>query len=276
MRKEGAVGRYKRATAPLDETARARLWDSAGGEPAEESPDSADELADLVDSFYDVEEDPEARDGRKRRSDGSRLRSWREEGLRGGDWWRSLEAVLAESEGDSMSGRIRATAEGAFEVVGSTKGAKRRVVSLLRKKGLDAGLCKSSWERADRVPGGYHEYIDVIARGGARYIVDINLAAEFEIARPTTDYVMLLRVLPTVFVGSRDLLERVVKLMCAAATESIRGAGMHVPPWRRREYVRAKWFSTYGRTAGGVLAEKGAVWVAGEEAGVSCWWWEAV
>ncbi|CAL9769402.1 unnamed protein product, partial [Musa acuminata subsp. burmannicoides] len=60
-------------------------------------------------------------------------------------------------------------------------------------------------ERADRVPGGYHEYIDVIARGGARYIVDINLAAEFEIARPTTDYVMLLRVLPAVFVGSRDL-----------------------------------------------------------------------
>ena len=135
--------RFSTFPSSLDETARARLWDSAGGEPAEESPDSADELADLVDSFYDVEEDPEARDGRKRRSNGSRLRSWREEGLRGGDWWRSLEAVLGESEGDSMSGRIRATAEGALEVVGSTKGAKRRVVSLLRKKGLDAG--ESLW-----------------------------------------------------------------------------------------------------------------------------------
>lgn len=52
--------------------------------------------------------------------------------------------VLAESKSDSMAGRIRATTEGAFEVVESTNGAKRRVVNLLRKKGLDDG--ESLWD----------------------------------------------------------------------------------------------------------------------------------
>ncbi|RWW62887.1 hypothetical protein BHE74_00029971 [Ensete ventricosum] len=56
--------------------------------------------------------------------------------------------------------------------------------------------------RADRDPGGYHEYIDVIARGNACSIVDINIVIEFEIAKPTTDYMTLLRVLSVVFIGS--------------------------------------------------------------------------
>lgn len=56
--------------------------------------------------------------------------------------------------------------------------------------------------RADRILDDYHEYINVIPRGDTHYIVDINLIAEFEILKSTTDYVMLLRVLPTMFVGS--------------------------------------------------------------------------
>ncbi|CAL9750725.1 unnamed protein product, partial [Musa acuminata subsp. burmannicoides] len=67
------------------------------------------------------------------------------------------------------------------------------------------GWMMSSWERAKRVPGDYHEYIDVIIRGDARYIMNNNLVVEFEITRPTIDYIMLLRVLPMVFVDSRDL-----------------------------------------------------------------------
>ncbi|RZS04920.1 hypothetical protein BHM03_00035363 [Ensete ventricosum] len=96
----------------LDKTARVPLWDLTGGESAEESPDFAIELVDLVDAFYD-------------RLDG---------------------------------------------------------VSV----------------RADRDPGGYHEYIDVIAKGNACSIVDINIVIEFEIAKPTTDYMTLLRVLSVV------------------------------------------------------------------------------
>ncbi|URE21888.1 Translation initiation factor eIF-2B [Musa troglodytarum] len=39
---------------------------------------------------------------------------------------------------------------------------------------------------------------------------------------------------------------------------------MHVPSWRWREYMHAKWFSSYGRTGGNMLTEEGAVWVVGE------------
>jgi len=34
-----------------------------------------------------------------------------------------------------------------------------------------------------------------------------------------------------------------------AAKQSLKKKGMHVPPWRRAEYVKAKWLSPYTRTA---------------------------
>ncbi|RRT52201.1 hypothetical protein B296_00034710 [Ensete ventricosum] len=91
--------------------------------------------------------------------------------------------------------------------------------------------------------------------------MDINLIAEFKITNPTTDYMMLLHVLPTVFVDNRDLFERVVKLMWAT-TKSMKGTGMHVPSWRQREYVRAKWFNSYGKIYADMPIEKGVAWVA--------------
>lgn len=111
-----------------------------------------------------------------------------------------------------------------------------------------SGLCKSSWEKAKGIPPGQYEYVDVIAGGGTRYVLEINLAGEFEIARPTSDYLTLLSPLPAVYVGRSEELKGIVKLMCAAAKESMRSSGMHVPPWRRGGYVRLKWFSSYTRT----------------------------
>ena len=97
----------------------------------------------------------------------------------------------------------------------------RRLVALAQGRASRVGeRLNGELVRADKVHGGYHEYIDVIARGDACYIVDINLVVEFKIPRPIIDYVIVLIVLPAVFVGSRDLLERVVKLMCAAIVES--------------------------------------------------------
>lgn len=74
--------------------------------------------------------------------------------------------------------------------------------------------------RPDRFPSSYNKYIDVIAKGDAYYIVEIKLAAKFEIARLTTNYMMLLHVLLVVFVDSRDLLEHIMKLMYVAIAES--------------------------------------------------------
>ncbi|XP_073106954.1 uncharacterized protein [Elaeis guineensis] len=238
--------RYRRATAPLDGTARARLWEGRLGESR--SPENSSELADLVDSFYDEE----VNDMDGERGDDSDTGSEEEE-VGNRKWRAMLEATLAKSEADSVADRIRVEAEGAVRAVGSdTDGLKGRVMSWLRERGFDAGLCKSSWERAQGVPPGQYEYIDVIAGGGTRYVLEINLAAEFEIARPTSDYLTRLSVLPAVYVGRPEVLKGIVKLMCAAAEESMRSAGMHVPPWRRGGYVQMKWFGSYARTTSGI------------------------
>ncbi|CAL9110786.1 unnamed protein product [Musa textilis] len=242
--------KYKRATAPLDETARARLWQEvSSGVSGESATSDAAELADLIDSFYDEEEidKRKGKHGMGSEKGGCLAR-------------RSLDAVLAESEADMVAHRIRVAAERGVSVVSPAgDGFKRRVMGWLRDEGFDAGLCKSSWERAERMQAGTHEYIDVIDRGGTRYILEIDLAAEFEIARPTEGYTALLRALPSVFVGRPGALESIVSLMCAAMEESIRSSGMHLPPWRRKEYVQAKWFSSYRRnSAAGGEADRGA------------------
>ncbi|CAL9107038.1 unnamed protein product [Musa acuminata var. zebrina] len=242
--------KYKRATAPLDETARARLWQEVSSCVSVESTTSdTAELADLINSFYNEEEIDERKGkyGMGSEKGGYLTR-------------RSLDSVLAESEADMVAHRIRVAAErGVSAVSPAGDGFKRRVMGWLRDKGFDAGLCKSSWERAERIQAGTHEYIDVIDRGGTRYILEIDLAAEFEIARPTQDYTALLRALPSVFVGRPGALESIVSHMCLAMEESIRSSGMHMPPWRRKEYVRAKWFSSFGRnSAAGGEADRGA------------------
>lgn len=121
--------------------------------------------------------------------------------------------------------------------------------------GAYAGLCRSSWERTSSVPApGTYEYVDVRTVGSSpwastssRYIVEVNVAAEFEIARPSAEYQDLLSSLPPVLVARPEALKELAAAMCAAAAESMRRAGMHVPPWRRAPYVQAKWSGQFER-----------------------------
>jgi uncharacterized protein (TIGR01615 family) len=94
--------------------------------------------------------------------------------------------------------------------------------------------------------------VDVVLSAGfttSRYIVEVNVAAEFETARPSAKYQELLLALPPVLVATPEKFKEVAAVMCAAAAESIRGAGMHLPPWRRARYVQAKWSGKYKRVA---------------------------
>ncbi|KAH1261458.1 hypothetical protein GmHk_02G004318 [Glycine max] len=113
--------------------------------------------------------------------------------------------------------------------------------------GYDASICKSRWEKSPSYPAGEYEYIDVMM-GKERILIDIDFRSEFEIARSTKAYKTILQNLPYIFVGTCERLQSIVALVSEAAKQSLKKKGMHVPPWRRAEYVKAKWLSPYTRT----------------------------
>ncbi|XP_015086482.1 uncharacterized protein LOC107029560 [Solanum pennellii] len=123
---------------------------------------------------------------------------------------------------------------------------RKMVVDGLLAMEYDASICESRWEKTPSTPAGAYEYIDVVTEG-ERLIVDIDFRSEFEIARSTRSYKCLLQVLPNIFVGKADRLQKIVHFLTEAAKLSLKKKGMPCPPWRKAEYVKAKWLSTYTR-----------------------------
>lgn len=111
-----------------------------------------------------------------------------------------------------------------------------------------AGLCKSRWEKSGRFPAGTYEYIDVNVRK-TRYIIEVLIAGEFEIARPTSRYATLLEMIPSILViKNPQVVKKIIRLMSVAMKESLKQANMLVAPWRRNGYLQAKYSSPYKRT----------------------------
>ncbi|XP_031279189.1 uncharacterized protein LOC116137647 [Pistacia vera] len=243
--------RFRRVAAAFDEVARARLCESSGSEHSPES--STTDLSDLVKSFLE-------RDGV---GGGYEEEDERDQAETGNFWCDSekietLEGIFGDKN-DCEKQRILAETEFACRLAGdwSSESFKRRLMTHLRDRGFDAGLCKSRWEKTGRYPAGSYEYVDVNINGASsRYIVEVNLAAEFEIARPTDGYMSLLGVFPPIFVGKPEELKQIVRLMSAAVKESMKSVDMHVPPWRRNGYLQSKWFGSYKRTTKAVSVTK--------------------
>lgn len=82
---------------------------------------------------------------------------------------------------------------------------------------------------------------------GERLLIDIDFRSEFEVARSTGTYKAILQSLPYIFVGKTDRLGQIVSIVAEAAKQSLKKKGMHFPPWRKAEYMRAKWLSPYTR-----------------------------
>lgn len=131
---------------------------------------------------------------------------------------------------------------------------RRTVMNRLRSMGYNAAVCKSKWDAACGYTTGEYEYIDVIQEGvgpmgkSERLIVDIDFRSQFEIARSTSHYDAVLHMLPVIFVGRADRLQQILCIVCDAAKQSLKKKGLHIPPWRKAEYMRAKWLSPYKRT----------------------------
>ncbi|KAG6497695.1 uncharacterized protein LOC121998125 [Zingiber officinale] len=130
---------------------------------------------------------------------------------------------------------------------------RESLAKLLKLSGYDAAVCSSKWqgtESIDKVPGGEHEYVDVVlsdSQGSERLIIDIDFRSHFEIARAVASYDALLRSLPVVYVGTLPRLAQFLQVMVDAAKFSLKQNSMPLPPWRSLTYLQAKWCSNYER-----------------------------
>ncbi|CAI5531766.1 unnamed protein product [Closterium sp. Naga37s-1] len=112
------------------------------------------------------------------------------------------------------------------------------VAGRLRAMGYDAAVCTTQWETSPTMPEGSYEYIDVL-----RFIVDLDFRVQFQIARPTREYACTLESTPLIFVGRQERLARLVEMVSGAMRGALRAQGMHIPPWRKGEYLHAKWMA---------------------------------
>ncbi|KAF5742673.1 hypothetical protein HS088_TW09G00724 [Tripterygium wilfordii] len=121
------------------------------------------------------------------------------------------------------------------------------LVKLLRLSGYDAAVCLSRWQGSGKVPGGDHEYIDVVnyndSGNSERLIIDIDFRSHFEIARAVDSYNRILKALPVAYVGSLARLKQYLQVMVDAARSSLKQNSMPLPPWRSLPYLQSKWLS---------------------------------
>lgn len=78
---------------------------------------------------------------------------------------------------------------------------------------------------------------------GERLVIDIDFRSQFEVARATSTYKAILQSLPSIFVGKSDRLAQIISIAAEAAKQSLKKKAMYMAPWRKVEYMRAKWLS---------------------------------
>ncbi|MFS8015233.1 hypothetical protein Hanom_Chr15g01353931 [Helianthus anomalus] len=62
------------------------------------------------------------------------------------------------------------------------------------------------------------------------------------------EYNSLVCKLPEVFIGKSDRLQTVIKILSVCAKRCMREKKMHLGPWRKQEYMQAKWLRVTERT----------------------------
>lgn len=250
-------GRAKRVTAPLDDKAKARL---VGGQlsyissGSEHSAQNSPCLSELVHDFLEDDSETETPSPRGYDSDSDRVDSV-------GNCTDFVEDILRSTsvnDRDSYRNLLLGHVSKAMEVFSCLRNEKhavlrRRVMAFLREVGHSAAICKTKWDSSGGLTAGNYEFIDIIFES-SRYVVDIDFASQFEIARPTSQYLKLLQSLPRVFVGKSEDLKKIVKAMCDVAKRSLKSRELSLPPWRKNRYMQNKWFGPYRRTVNCVPA----------------------
>ncbi|XP_077231789.1 uncharacterized protein LOC143864825 [Tasmannia lanceolata] len=214
------------------------------------------ELSDESDRSYDVDDDED--NGGESSDPAERTEFWQaQQSL--------LQEILARST--SSGSRLRREVSRAVKAArvadicrchkpnsnGCSTCLRQAVVDQLHAAGYDAALCTSKWRSTRDVPSGMHEYIDVVIHATekkkeARFVIELEFRAEFEIAKACDDYQNLINQLPESYVGKPDHLNTIVRVACDAGKRSMREKKMHMGPWRKRKFMQKKWSSAFQRS----------------------------
>ncbi|GAB2231406.1 hypothetical protein Droror1_Dr00010412 [Drosera rotundifolia] len=120
------------------------------------------------------------------------------------------------------------------------------IAKRLRSAGYDCAVCKSKWRSSPDMPSGEHTFLDVMdnnlsSNKRVRVIIELSFKAEFEISRASDEYKQLVARLPEAFVGREERLGSLIKILCSAAKKCMENNKMHIGPWRKQNYMQAKW-----------------------------------
>ena len=242
----------KRVTDPLDDKVRAQLVTSqlsyVSSSGSEHSPCLS--LSELVHDF--LENDSETKSQLACNSDSERVDSVSD----------SVEAVetivdLCNNNVNAYKKLLTCHVSEAVETFSCLRSNRnvflRNVMAFLRSLGHNAAVCKTRWDSTSGLASGTYEFLDVVQSESttchSRYFVDLDFAAQFEVARPSEEYSKLVQhSLPRVFIGCGEELRKLVRIMCDVAKRSLRSRKLSVPPWRKNRYMQNKWFGPYKRT----------------------------
>ncbi|KAF8411913.1 hypothetical protein HHK36_004471 [Tetracentron sinense] len=130
---------------------------------------------------------------------------------------------------------------------------RRAVVNLLSDNSFNASLCTSAWKPTRKIPGGTHEYIDLIVTGSGRkqtrLLIELEFRAEFEMAKACEEYQNLINQIPKSYMGKPEHLNAIVRVLCDAAKRSMKEKKIHMGPWRKRSFMQMKWSASYHRSS---------------------------
>ncbi|KAG5239204.1 Sulfate/thiosulfate import ATP-binding protein [Salix suchowensis] len=240
--------RAKRVTDPLDDKAKARLvgtqlsYVSSGSEHSADDDDDLPCLSELVHGFLENDDSDLAHESvNGHESDSDRVDSV-------ADCTDFVEDILRSGSKDSYRNLLSAHVSKAMEAFSCLRNQRpvlrRKVMSFLRELGHNAAICKTKWESS----GGGSLTAVKSSTLQNRYVVDLDFASQFEIARPTSQFLKLLHSLPRVFVGRSEDLKTIVRSISDAAKKSLKSRELSLPPWRKNRYMQNKWFGPYRRT----------------------------
>ncbi|KAK9747697.1 hypothetical protein RND81_02G009500 [Saponaria officinalis] len=203
-------------------------------------------LAKMVQNFIEESNEKQVRCGRRRcncfNGDGSDGETDTVSAADICDYLKRLVVCASVNERNVVADTTRVVAE-KNKVCKRKDELRKLVMEGLVAIGYNAAICKSKWEKSPSFPAGEYEYVDVIVEGKERLIIDIDFRSEFEVAKSTKTYKSILQTLPNIFVGKPDRLSKIICILSEAAKQSLKKKGMHIPPWRKADYVQAKWLS---------------------------------